>query len=426
MPANDVECYLDHSHLTAADFTAFEQLVAAQRNLRPYTDSDWHLVLSSSTRGSDGHWESTYALFRPSGAFGPRDSGDETYVRVHFDEHGRALPDQPPAPRALPPFAAELAEYLPGWTVRASPLNPGRDLAELRSQTWGWGRLPWNTVSAPHTALTLTGPDGERLLAVRTDKDAPLVLGAAKPDDLPDYDPAAVQVPALVALPADVPPATVAAEVTTALGLRCRQAVWQARTSAATHALSALHRLSTAYIPGPDSPWGHGEIGSLDSPEDRNRAAWPYTETLIDQGPYLMAGIRAAATIEDHLDPAVGPDLRRLDVTETTLDQLREVRNSWRDAAAAIVGTHPEADWVRQRAENLRNEEAWAASARLTDGPIPALTAHLTPRIGLPTPDREEQVKAAIVRSGNLPRQSSPVPAPASAPLGPGAQRPTR
>ncbi|MFJ6382681.1 hypothetical protein ACIQI7_22105 [Kitasatospora sp. NPDC092039] len=165
MPDNDVESYLDHANLTTADFAAFEQLVVAQRERRPYTDSDWHLVLSSSARGSDGRWESTHALFRPGGAFGTRDTSDKTYVRVYFDENGRALPDQPRAPRPLPRFAAELAEHLPGWTVQANLLVPGRDLAELGGQTWGWGRLPWTTVSAPHTALALTGPDCERLLA---------------------------------------------------------------------------------------------------------------------------------------------------------------------------------------------------------------------------------------------------------------------
>ncbi|MFJ6381373.1 hypothetical protein ACIQI7_15440 [Kitasatospora sp. NPDC092039] len=261
-------------------------------------------------------------------------------MRVYFDEQGRALPDRPHRPGPLPPFGAELAEHLPGWTVQAGPLNPGRDLAELRSQTWGWGRLPWDTVSAPHIALALTGPDGERLLTVKTGIDAPIVLGAAKPDDLPDYDPRAVQVPALVALPSDVPPATVAAEETS-LGPHCLQAVWEARTSAATHAVEALRRLGSAYAPAPGSPWGRGEIGSFDSPEDRNRAAWPHFETLIDQGPYLVAGIRVAATIEDRLDPAVGPDLRRLYVTETALDRLRELRDGWRDAAACIIGPPP-------------------------------------------------------------------------------------
>ncbi|MGW2874332.1 hypothetical protein, partial [Kitasatospora sp. NPDC001225] len=202
---------------------------------------------------------------------------DETYMRVYFDEDGRALPDHPHAPGSLPPFAAELAEHLPGWTVQASPLAPGRNLAELRSQAWGWGRLPWNTASAPHTALILTGPDGERLLAVRTSADAPLLVGAARPDNVPAYDPRAVHLPTPVAFPAGAPPAAVAAELTTTLGPRCQQAAWQARASAATHAVEALRRLSTAYIPAPGDPWGHGEIGSFDSQEDRNRAAWPYT-----------------------------------------------------------------------------------------------------------------------------------------------------
>ncbi|MET8539910.1 hypothetical protein ABZW03_04530 [Kitasatospora sp. NPDC004799] len=426
MPSNDAESYLDHTHLTAADFTAFEHLLAAQRDRRPFTDSDWRLVLSSSAHGGDGRWESTYALFRPDGAFSNPSPDDETYVRVYFDKNGRALPDRPHAPGPLPPFAAELAEHLPGWTVQASPLAPGRDLAELRSQAWGWGRLPWNTASAPHTALTLTGPDGERLLAVRTDEDAPLLLGAAKPDDLPDYDPQAVHPPALVVLPADVPPATVATEVTTALGPRCRQAAWLARTSAATHAINAIRRLGTAYIPAPGDLWGRGEIGSFDSLEARNRAAWPYAETLVSQGPYLVADIRSAATIEDHLNPAIGLDLRRLHVSETALNRLREVRDSWWDATAGTTGFHPEADQIRQHAEDLRNAEAWTESSRIADGPITALATHVTRRIGLPAPDREEQVKAAVARSGHLPGQSAPVPVPAPTPLRPDARHPAR
>ncbi|MFF4927073.1 hypothetical protein ACFY4B_41485 [Kitasatospora sp. NPDC001261] len=415
MPSNDVESYLDHTNLTAADFTAFEQLLAAQRDRRPYTDSDWRLVLSSSARDGDGRWESTYALFRPGAAFGSPSVDDETYMRVYFDEDGRALPDHPHAPGSLPPFAAELAEHLPGWTVQASPLAPGRNLAELRSQAWGWGRLPWNTASAPHTALILTGPDGERLLAVRTSADAPLLVGAARPDNVPAYDPRAVHLPTPVAFPAGAPPAAVAAELTTTLGPRCQQAAWQARASAATHAVEALRRLSTAYIPAPGDPWGHGEIGSFDSQEDRNRAAWPYTETLIDQGPYLVAGIRSAATIEDHLDPAIGPDLRQLHVTETALDRLREVRDGWRADMAAITGDRAAAERARDRAEDLRNQEAWQCAAPLTNGPLPALAAHVAPRIGSPEPNREQQVKAALARTGPVHGHSaaaatSPVP----------------
>ncbi|MFJ6382682.1 hypothetical protein ACIQI7_22110 [Kitasatospora sp. NPDC092039] len=210
----------------------------------------------------------------------------------------------------------------------------------------------------------------------------------------------------------------VAAEVT-ALGPSCRQAAWQARTSATAHAVSALRRLATAYIPAPGDPWGRGEIGSFDSVEDRNRAAWPYAETLIHQGPHLVAGIRATATIEDHLDPAIGSDLRRLHVTEVALDRLREVRDGWRTATAALIG-----EATRERAEDLRNQEAWECAVRIPDGPLPALAAHVAPRIGLLVPDREQQVKAALARKGQFHGATAAVPAPAAP--APGAPRRTR
>ncbi|MFF2149701.1 hypothetical protein, partial [Kitasatospora sp. NPDC058190] len=86
MSYNDNESYLDHSHLTPADFTAFEQILAARRDSRPSLGSDWDLVLTH-TSSTGKQWESTYALFRPCGAFG---TADEVYVRVYFDEAGRA------------------------------------------------------------------------------------------------------------------------------------------------------------------------------------------------------------------------------------------------------------------------------------------------------------------------------------------------
>ncbi|MDH6709169.1 hypothetical protein P3T27_005915 [Kitasatospora sp. MAA19] len=425
MSTNDVESYLDHAHLTAADFTEFEQLIAASPDQRPALHADWHLVLTS-TRHTGAQWESTYALFRPCDARAAAEPGNETYVRVYFDEDGRALPDQPHRPVPVPPLAAELAEHLPGWFVQPCPLNPGRDLVELSERLWGGGPAPWGSVSAPHTALSLAGPGGERLLAVRPRPGDELVVRAVRPDDAPDYRLDDVKPPVCIVFPTDAAPATVAAEVRDRFAPGYREAAWRARTNSFTFAAEALQRLSTAYIPEPGSPWGHhGEIGAFESEADRNRAAWRYITTLTEQGPHLAAGIRAATVIEDRLDPVVGPDLRRFYVTEAALASLQEIQDGWHGAMGAIVGTSPEAERTRDRAEDLRNQEAWECAAPITDGPLPALAAHVTPRIGLPTPNCEEQVKAALARSGHLRGQSTPAPAP-PAPPRPDARRPAR
>ncbi|MGW3073948.1 hypothetical protein [Kitasatospora sp. NPDC001132] len=421
MSYNDNTSYLDHSHLTPADFTAFEQILAARRDSRPYLGSDWDLVLTH-TSSTGKQWESTYALFRPGGAFG---TADEVYVRVYFDEAGRALPDRPRRPAPAPPLAANLTAQLPGWSVQPCPVSPGRDLAELLEQTWGWGTPPWNIAAAPHIALSLTGPRGEKLLAVQVSEDAPLLVGALVPDGFA-HTIGAVKPPVPLAFTADATLATVASEITGSLAPRYQQAVWHERTGFVTYATNHIQDLTTAWIPAPDWPYGHhGKIGSFESEAARNRAAWGDIETLIDHGPHVVAGIRAAATIEDHLDPVIGPDLRRLYVTEGALTRLQEIRSGWQTATASIVGTHPKADQARRRAEDLRNREAWAHAVRAVDGSLPVLAAHVTPRIGFPAPDREAQVKAAIARSGHLRDQSAPAPA-TPAPPRPDARRPAR
>ncbi|MBD0670207.1 hypothetical protein BU198_05650 [Streptomyces sp. CBMA156] len=63
----------------------------------------------------------------------------------------------------------------------------------------------------------------------------------------------------------------------------------QARVNAATYTVSALPPPGHRLHPSSRLPLGHGGIGPFESQEDRNRAAWPYTETHIDQGTYLTA-----------------------------------------------------------------------------------------------------------------------------------------
>ncbi|MGW2542139.1 hypothetical protein ACWC5I_15030 [Kitasatospora sp. NPDC001574] len=81
---------------------------------------------------------------------------------------------------------------------------------------------------------------------------------------------------------------------------------------------------------------------------------------------------------------------------------------------------------VLGRAENLRNHEAWPHVARLAAGPLPVLTAHVTPRIGTPTPDRAARAQAA--RTGTVahpgrPAALPPTPGPMQQP---GPRRPAR
>ncbi|MGF1425463.1 hypothetical protein [Kitasatospora sp. LaBMicrA B282] len=108
--------YLDHTHLTGVDYAAFEQLLAAQHDSRPYPDSDWQLVLSE-TEQTARHWASTLAIFRP-GAFNTAPQDHEVYVQVYFDERGRALPDRPDQPIPDSPLGTELTEHLPGWSIQ--------------------------------------------------------------------------------------------------------------------------------------------------------------------------------------------------------------------------------------------------------------------------------------------------------------------
>ncbi|WP_101383010.1 hypothetical protein [Kitasatospora sp. GP30] len=409
--------YLDHARLTAADFTEFEQLVAADPDQRPALHADWHVVLASTRRDGD-QWESSFAVFKPCDARAGIDFGDETYVQVYFDENGRALPDQPHHPVPVPALAAELAEHLPGWSVQPCPINPGRDLVELRQRLWGGGPPTWDSVSAPHTALALAGPGGERFLAIRPRPGHELVVRAARPDDDPDYYLSGVKPPARIVFPVDATPATVAADIRDRLAPGYRQAAWQLRTLSFTFATERLQQLSSDYIPETGYPRGRrGKSGAFGSEADRNRAAWRYITTLTDQGPHLAAGIRTAIRLEDRLDSTIAPALGRLSTTEEALARLREVRDAWQGAMAAIIPGHPESDQARDRAEGLRNQEAWEAAAPLRDGPLPVLSAHVAPRVALPVPDRDQQVKAALARTGHPRGDFSVAPAPPLPPV---------
>ncbi|MGW3179556.1 hypothetical protein ACWDD9_09860 [Kitasatospora sp. NPDC001119] len=105
----------------AADFTEFEQLVAARPDQRPALHANWHPVLTSTQR--DGaQWVSSSAVFKPCDARVDTELGEETYVRVYFDEDGRALPDRPRRPVPVPPLAAERSRA-PARVVRPA-LSP--------------------------------------------------------------------------------------------------------------------------------------------------------------------------------------------------------------------------------------------------------------------------------------------------------------
>ncbi|MFC9331417.1 hypothetical protein [Kitasatospora sp. NPDC057015] len=291
---------------------------------------------------------------------------------------------------------------------------------------WGWGRTSWTTTTAPDTAVALTGPEGEYLLAVRTTADAPLLVGAARFDDIPPFAFGEVAPPAPVAVAAGAGPAAAAATIRD-LAPRCRQAEWSTRSAAVTHAVECVRDLEAHGVAAPGRR-GHG--GGHRPEEARNRAAWRHVETLLAQAGQVTAGIRASTGIEDHLNPVIGPELRRLYAVDAARLQLQEIRTGWNEAMADITkaatakGTDPLP--VLRRAEHLRNHEAWPHVARLAAGPLPVLTAHVAPRIGTPTASRAARAQAA--RAGAVARPDRPPALPATpGPVQqPGPRRPAR
>ncbi|MFJ9446472.1 hypothetical protein ACIRRH_32120 [Kitasatospora sp. NPDC101235] len=418
MPA-DPSTYIDHADLTTEDFATFERL----RAYLPDTHPRWALVygINSSTPG--GRWASTEALFELTG---PPLGAAGRFARVYFDEHGKALPDRPADP-VTSPFAEDLADHLPGWSVEPLPLRPGRDLADLHDRVWSWSWPGFTSTTAPHTALALTGPAGEHLLAVRPGADAPLLVGAARPDDavhLLDGTPE-LTVPVSSGVEPDM--ATLAAEITGTLAPRYRQVLWRARADTVTYTVHGLQDLSDALIG--DHPWSDTRDRSIqlfESERDRNRRAWYHVEVLLDTGQHVVAGIRSNAHVEDLLDPFVGPHLRRLHAAEKALAHLQEIQDRWRDAQAALLGPPDDIEPLLRRAEALRDQEAWPFARWLAHSQLPALTRHVTPRVGIPLPDRDQQMKAARARASNLPAWPSPAAPTLTAAPPPGRHRPTR
>ncbi|MGW3228660.1 hypothetical protein [Kitasatospora sp. NPDC001095] len=415
---DDPIAYIDHADLTDEDFAAFEHLRAYLPNAHPR----WELAFGVNSYTTEGQWASTEVLFRLTES--PPGAG--RFARVYFDEHGNALPDRPADP-VTSPLAESLAGHLPGWSVRPLPLHPGRDLADLHDRAWSWSWPGFTSTTAPHTAIALTGPAGERLLAVRPGADTPLLVGPARPDDSHHLFGGAPEPTAPDRFAKELDTATVAAEITGTLAPRYQQALWRARSEATANAVQGLQDLSNALVG--EHSWSDTRdrrAQIFESEHDRNRRAWYHVEVLLDTGQHVVAGIRSATHVEDHLDPAVGPDLRRLDIVEYALAHLQEIRDGWRDARAALVGPPEKIEPVLRRADDLRNQEAWPVAQRLVQGLLPALAVHITPRIGTPVPDRDQQMKAALARASNLPVQPSPATEAATAAPPPGRHRPTR
>ncbi|MFE4520030.1 hypothetical protein ACFRMQ_38395 [Kitasatospora sp. NPDC056783] len=338
---HDPTAHIDHADLTPADFATFEQL----RAHLPTTHPRWELVYGINSFTPEGRWASTEALFELTGS-DPGVAG--RFARVYFDEHGNALPDRPADP-VTSPLAEDLAGHLPGWSVRPLPLHPGRDLADLNDRAWCWSWPGFTSTTAPHTALALTGPAGEHLLAVRPGADTPLLVGAARPDDahhlMGEPEPTT---PVSFAMETDT--ATTAAQITGTIAPRYRQALWKARSQAATEAVLGLQDLSDALVG--DHPWSddrYRHVQVFESEHDRNRMAWWHIEVLLDTGPYVVGGIRSATRIEEHLDPLVGPDLRRLHTVEEALAHLQEIQDGWLAAQAAAPAATAAPPPVRHR-----------------------------------------------------------------------------
>ncbi|MER7701582.1 hypothetical protein ABTX81_01600 [Kitasatospora sp. NPDC097605] len=419
---DDAPAYTDHADLAPTDFAAFEHLLAERRSDHPSIYPKWEMLLSSST-SPGGRWESSYALFHNPVrlAFAASSPVAEKLVKVFFDEDGRALPDRPRGPRPDSQLAKDLAEHLSGWSIEACHLAPGRALVELQEQTCGWGRGPWTSTTGPHDAADLTGPAGERLLAVQLAPNAPVIVGATVPEGVRPFDLGQVRPPA----PLSTSDSTAAAAaIVGVIAPRYQQALWQARVASMTFAIDAL-RLSSARITGARRAGRRGSGDTFESEAARDRAAWRHIETALGTAPSVAAAIRASTVVEDHLDPVVHRHLQQLALTEEALTRLQEVRTGWRAAMAAFADT-PDGSWLRRHAEDLRNQEAWPHARRIAEGPLTALAAHVTPRIGAPVPDREKQVKAALARAGNLPARPSPTAPATTAPPPPGRHRPTR
>ncbi|MFJ1707628.1 hypothetical protein [Kitasatospora sp. NPDC088346] len=399
---DDTDLYIDHADLRSEDFTAFEKLLAAHRDRIPWTDPDWESVMFAG-HVSDGKWHEPNALFTPSrrSSAWAASAGAKSAL-VYFDEDGRALPDRPRGPAPDSPLATHLTDRLPTWSAEPCHLAPGRDLADLQDQTWGW-RAPWTTTVAPHDAALLTGPGGERLLAVQMGEDSPLTVGAAVPEGLGGYNLGSVRRPGTVSVPSGATPTALSAAINDTLAPQYRRALWEARTVVLGFAAEDIRDLGAT----------------------RTRGLWSHVEVLLANGPHLLAGIRAATVADDHLDPAVGPQLPTLQTTADALTRLQEIRTTWEEATPP--GTGAESAPERRRLEELRDHQARPYALQLANGPLPDLAAHVTARIGAPVPDPDATARAARARSTRSPAPTSPPAgaAPATTPQ-PGPRRPTR
>ncbi|GLW57988.1 hypothetical protein [Kitasatospora phosalacinea] len=400
--------FLDHAHLTEADFAAFEQLLDTRRDGNDRTHPHWELV-------PGGAQQDSFAVFRPTGDRGST-LPNHWEAKVYLDEAGHILPEQPGPPAPLPPLATVLAAHLPGWSAQPCRLNPGRDLADLTGQLWGRHPSLWNSATAPHSAFALAGPGGERLLVVQPHPDGRVFLRSMLPDDAPEnrylWSP---RPPDPVEFSADTEPSVLAAEVTERFVPAYQRAAWYARTAAVEDALVSLDDLSVAYVlPANTQRFGEPEV--FESAAARDHAAWQHLDVLADQGPHILAGIRTVTTAEDRLDPVIGPQLRRLHHAEDALAGIREVRTRWAPLTTRTASDDPATTRIRSWAQDQRNSEAWSRSAWVPGMSLAVLAQDVTRRIGRPVPSRDKQVEAAVARTERRGTGFTAEPAPAPSP----------
>ncbi|MGW2547557.1 hypothetical protein ACWC5I_43460, partial [Kitasatospora sp. NPDC001574] len=154
-----------------------------------------------------------------------------------------------PADPSFPGLVAALAGHLPGWSAWIAGGAAG---LELQRQPWAPALPGPGGPRAPYDAAELTGPDGERLVAVLPPGHPNLLVAALRPDDTDAFVDAPTSRPIPLALSLDQDPAAAAVQIQDVLLPRYRQAVWDARTHAVAGALAAITRAAASWGPDPD------------------------------------------------------------------------------------------------------------------------------------------------------------------------------
>lgn len=274
-------------------------------------------------------------------------------------------------------FARQVATRLPGTWTTGARLPVGLSGMNDYIEVWDSQNLDWATAEfSPWKAAVLSGPRGERLLALAHPRHPTnFIVGALAPPGL-GHDPVGDE-DAPLAITVTTHPARAASDIARRFLPRYAEAVARIRLPALADALGGAAQAEADWDAVSDSlcdsdgqPLDEAAYG--EGQRQRDAAAWLNLQTFLFHGPAVLADGHAALPALV-LDPAVAEQWRwRLGALQAALDGGLRIHAEWEATHPRPVNRWDAGEQQRYAAAVAeRDAEGWTyASEFIAHGPV--------------------------------------------------------